>query len=72
VIISQKILLLRVGPLPLDNSERLLLREGVVSELPADLFTNASSGKNVMLVIGDGMVSRLRCYSSGWTNDIVS
>jgi hypothetical protein len=45
------------GPLPLDNSERLLLREGVISELPPDLCTNAAGGKNVMLVIGDGMVS---------------
>lgn len=45
------------GPFPLDNSERLLHREGVIDEIPASLCTNAANGKNVMLVVGDGMVS---------------
>ncbi len=45
------------GPFPLDNSERLLLREGVISEIPASLCTNSANGKNVILVVGDGMVS---------------
>ncbi len=44
----------------LDNSQRLLLREGVISEIPPKLcpqdreMTNIT--KNVILVIGDGMV----------------
>ncbi len=41
----------------MDNSERLLLREGVIPEIPKSLCTNADKGKNVILVIGDGMVS---------------
>lgn len=45
------------GPFPMDNSERLLHREGVIDEIPASLCTNAANGKNVMLVVGDGMVS---------------
>mmetsp|Transcript_25312 Transcript_25312/g.31922 ORF Transcript_25312/g.31922 Transcript_25312/m.31922 type:complete len:683 (+) Transcript_25312:98-2146(+) len=43
------------GPKAHDNSERLLLREGVISEIPSSLCANASEGKNVMLVVGDGM-----------------
>lgn len=43
------------GPFPLDNSERLLAREGVIDEIPYSLCTNAAEGKNVMLVVGDGM-----------------
>jgi len=38
-----------------DNSERLLLREGVIDALPADLCENKDKSKNVILVIGDGM-----------------
>ena len=48
---------LSTGPFPLDNSERLLHREGVIDEIPSSLCTNAANGKNVMLVVGDGMVS---------------
>lgn len=36
-----------------DNSERLLLREGVIDEIPRSLC--GREGKNVILVIGDGM-----------------
>lgn len=43
------------GPKAHDNSERLLKREGVIDEIPASLCTNAAEGKNVMLVVGDGM-----------------
>ena len=42
------------GPYPLDNSERLLHREGVIDEIPKSLCGN-EGGKNVMLVVGDGM-----------------
>jgi alkaline phosphatase len=38
-----------------DNSERLLLREGVIEAIPADLCLNATQAKNVILVVGDGM-----------------
>jgi hypothetical protein len=37
-----------------DTSERLLLREGVIDEIPASLCGNPKS-KNVILVVGDGM-----------------
>ena len=53
----------RTGPKAHDNSERLLLREGVISEIPSSLCANASEGKNVMLVVGDGMVSDVIHYS---------
>eukprot|EP00979_Chaetoceros_neogracilis_P006597 scaffold1341_cov295-Chaetoceros_neogracile.AAC.3 len=43
------------GPFPLDNSERMLLREGIIDEIPASLCSNSANGKNVMLVVGDGM-----------------
>jgi hypothetical protein len=46
-----------IGPFPADNSERLLHREGVIEDIPADLCSNSANGKNVMLVVGDGMVS---------------
>lgn len=38
-----------------DNSERLLLREGVIDEIPSDLCANPEGSKNVILVVGDGM-----------------
>lgn len=38
-----------------DNSERMLLREGVINELPADICGKKETSKNVILVIGDGM-----------------
>lgn len=38
----------------MDNSQRLLLREGVIDSIPADLCGN-EGGKNVILVVGDGM-----------------
>ena len=57
-----------------DNSERLLLREGVIDSLPKSLCDDVNSdspkGKNVILVIGDGMgwemvragaVAKVRC-----------
>ena len=44
-------------PVAHDNSERLLLREGLIDEIPSSLCKNSAEGKNVMLVIGDGMVS---------------
>ena len=37
-----------------DNSERLLLREGVIDAIPSTLCGHDTS-KNVILVIGDGM-----------------
>ena len=37
-----------------DNSERLLLREGVIDFIPSTLCDNPA-GKNVILVVGDGM-----------------
>jgi hypothetical protein len=37
-----------------DSSERLLLREGVINEIPTSLCGN-DGAKNVILVIGDGM-----------------
>jgi alkaline phosphatase len=43
------------GPFPVDNSERLLHREGVIEDIPASLCSNSANGKNVMLVVGDGM-----------------
>ena len=39
---------------PRDNSERLLHREGVIDEIPSSLC-GREGGKNVILVIGDGM-----------------
>lgn len=53
---SQQPILCITGPKPNDNSERLLHREGVIDEIPPSLCTNAADGKNVMLVVGDGMV----------------
>lgn len=38
-----------------DSSERLLLREGIIDSIPADLCTQSDKSKNVILVIGDGM-----------------
>jgi hypothetical protein len=35
----------------------MLLREGIIDEIPASLCSNSANGKNVMLVVGDGMVS---------------
>jgi hypothetical protein len=43
-----------------DNSQRLLLREGVISEIPSTQCPKDREGamnKNVILVVGDGMVS---------------
>jgi hypothetical protein len=37
-----------------DSSERLLLREGLISKIPKSLCGN-KNGKNVILVVGDGM-----------------
>jgi hypothetical protein len=37
-----------------DSSERLLLREGVIDKIPNSLCGN-KGGKNVILVVGDGM-----------------
>jgi hypothetical protein len=37
-----------------DNSERLLLREGIIDAIPESLCSN-EGGKNVILVVGDGM-----------------
>jgi hypothetical protein len=37
-----------------DSSERLLLREGVIDQIPKSLCGN-KGGKNVILVVGDGM-----------------
>jgi hypothetical protein len=37
-----------------DSSQRLLLREGVINELPTKMC-GRDGGKNVILVIGDGM-----------------
>lgn len=37
-----------------DNSERLLLREGVISQIPSSLC-GRNGTKNVILVVGDGM-----------------
>ena len=48
------------GPYPLDNSERLLHREGVIDEIPKSLCGN-EGGKNVMLVVGDGMGWEMIC-----------
>ena len=56
-------ILSQIGPKAHDNSERLLLREGVISEIPSSLCSNASEGKNVMLVVGDGMVSDVLLWS---------
>ena len=39
-----------------DNSERLLLREGVIDAIPSSLCGHNNT-KNVILVVGDGMVS---------------
>lgn len=45
----------------MDNSQRLLYREGVISEIPTLLCPQdrdmANITKNVILVVGDGMVS---------------
>jgi alkaline phosphatase len=38
----------------MDSSERLLLREGVIDKIPRSLCGN-DGGKNVILVVGDGM-----------------
>mmetsp|Transcript_8174 Transcript_8174/g.12124 ORF Transcript_8174/g.12124 Transcript_8174/m.12124 type:complete len:191 (-) Transcript_8174:148-720(-) len=47
------------APLWRDNSERLLLREGIIEEIPPSLCTDTENGvekgKNVILVVGDGM-----------------
>jgi hypothetical protein len=43
-----------------DNSQRLLLREGVITEIPSTQCPKDREGamnKNVILVVGDGMVS---------------
>ncbi len=48
----------------MDNSERLLLREGIIDEIPSSLCDNSASGKNVMLVVGDGMVSSLAFFEN--------
>jgi hypothetical protein len=43
----------------MDNSQRLLLREGVISEIPSTQCPKDREGainKNVILVVGDGMV----------------
>ena len=37
-----------------DSSQRLLLREGLIDSIPSTLCGN-NQGKNVILVIGDGM-----------------
>jgi hypothetical protein len=37
-----------------DSSERMLLREGVIDKIPKSLCGN-KGGKNVILVVGDGM-----------------
>lgn len=42
-----------------DSSERLLLREGVIDEIPASLC-DSTQGKNVILVVGDGSKCLLR------------
>jgi hypothetical protein len=43
-------------PIRHENSERLLLRTGLIDAIPKSLCSDpASKGKNVMLVIGDGM-----------------
>ena len=40
----------------MDSAQRLLLREGVIDEIPPDLCGNAkNASKNVILVVGDGM-----------------
>lgn len=44
-----------------DNSQRLLLREGVTSEVPQSLCGN-ENGKNVILVVGDGMGWEVRSF----------
>lgn len=53
----------RFPHLGLDNSQRMLLREGVISEIPPKLCPQDREmnniTKNVILVIGDGMV---RCF----------
>ena len=36
-----------------DSSERLLLREGIIDEIPGSLC-DSTQGKNVILVVGDG------------------
>lgn len=51
-----------------DNSQRLLYREGVISEIPPKLCPQDREmnniTKNVILVIGDGMVG---CLTKNWT-----
>jgi hypothetical protein len=46
----------------LDNSQRMLLREGIISEIPGTQCPKDrdATGKNVILVIGDGMVREAR------------
>jgi hypothetical protein len=47
----------------LDNSQRLLLREGIIDSIPGQMCPKDRAvdgkvpGKNVILVVGDGMVS---------------
>jgi hypothetical protein len=47
----------------LDNSQRLLLREGIIDSIPGQMCPKDREvdgkvpGKNVILVVGDGMVS---------------
>jgi hypothetical protein len=49
----------------MDSSQRLLLREGLISKIPTKQCPKdrGASGKNVILVIGDGMV-RTTVYST--------
>ena len=44
-----------------DNSERLLLREGVIDEIPSSLCGSEKPQKNVILVVGDGMGWEMVC-----------
>lgn len=45
-----------------DNSQRLLVREGVITKIPGSLCGN-ENGKNVILVIGDGMGWEVRSFA---------
>jgi hypothetical protein len=48
--------------LAMDSAQRLLLREGVIDEIPPDLCGNAkNASKNVILVVGDGMGVSFSC-----------
>ena len=38
-----------------DTSERLLLREGLIDEIPSSLCGSEKTQKNVILIVGDGM-----------------